>query len=294
MACVAQLGFMTLLLTSFLSNQSSQRELEIWQEFVAMLKSGEVTEQKVRPYPELTSMKDTLSKFLEQLREADFQTPPEVHRVGEHVHYLTPLGDTTFCFTFLIEADKWYFRHLEKISIRLDKLAPLPTSDFPDLPEGTKAWQREEGYWTEQVRLFRFLTEKLGRDAAFDWVRRGIAKGEGYLLAAKTWVPFYPPQEAFILYLCWEQANLVGNQPNTPTKNRVTLEKLNKGESIVRMKLMYFDLYRTTGHLRHQISFEDYKQIFETVWQERAKKAGWKLTIIYEDEECVFYFNRRT
>jgi len=293
MKCVAQLWFISFLLTSSLSSPGSQRDLEMWQEFVALLKSGEMTADKVRPHPEMTSMTETLLQFLEMLKKADFQTSPEIYRVGENVHYLTLIGDKTFCFTFLIEADQWYFRHLENITIRLDKLAPLPTSEFSDLPEGTKAWQREEGYWTEQVHLFNFLTEKLGRDAALDWIRRGIAKGEGYLLAAKTWVPFYPAEKAFILYLCWEQANLIGNQPNTPTNNHVTLEKLTDDEAIVRMRLMYFDLYKTTAHLKDQISFEDYRRIFETIWKERAVRAGWGLEISYEKEECVFLFSRR-
>jgi len=273
-----------------------QDDLKIWQEFVSTLKKGEITQDKVRPYPEMADLKGTLMGFLKTMQEKaswqEWEATPEIYRVGQNVHYLIPLtfdGEKDeYCFTFLTEGDKWYFRHLETITIRLDKISSFPVSKFPDLPEEKKAWQREEIYWSEQVRLFNLLVEEKGKDFAFGWFK----DGHGYLLAARTWVPFYPPKKAFILYLCWEQANLRGNKP--PRDNYVVLEKLEDNQAFVRMKLMYFDLYKVTGHLKQQISFEDYKKIFETIWQDRAEKAGWKLDISYKGDECVFNFKKKT
>jgi hypothetical protein len=114
-----------------------------------------------------------------------------------------------------------------------------------------------------------------------------LLDGAGYALAAKTWVPFFPSHRAFMLYLCWEQSRL--------RENQVILEKLTDQEAIVKLKTHFFFLYKRTGHLKEQIPFEDYRRIFETIWQDRATNAGWNLKITYEDPEClkcVFHFTK--
>jgi len=72
------------------------------------------------------------------------------------------------------------------------------------------------------------------------------------------------------------------------------LEKLEEREALVKIESIYFSLYRRTAHLKHQISFEDYRKIFETIWYDRAKRAGWNLKIEYrlEDDECKLHFSR--
>jgi len=32
--------------------------------------------------------------------------------------------------------------------------------------------------------------------------------------------------------------------------------------------------------------------LFETIWQDRAEKAGWTLNIEYDGEECIFSFKK--
>jgi len=261
-------------------------DMTIWKEFVTLLKKGDITQDKIRPYDEL--FREPLLEFLQIIKEhaiwEDFEAEPEIHRVSNQVHYLIPLTlngqKGTYCFTLLVKGEEWYFQHIEAITIRLDKISSFPTSTFPDLPEKQKAYIREEIRASERVRLFNLLVREKGKDFAFNWFRDGA----GYFLAAKVWVPFVPPSKAFILYLCWEQANLRGNN--------VILEKLDDNEAIVRMKLKYLELYKEAAHLKQQISFEDYRQIFETIWQDRASKAGWNLQIAYEQGECLFHFKR--
>ena len=267
----------------------SYDDLRVWREFVEALKKGQVTADKVRPYPEMAPLKETLMGFLSTMREKavwqELEVTPECYKVGNHLHCLVPLSfdgeKVTYCFTFLVEPENWYFRHLEGITMRLDKIATLPTSEFPDIPEQNKVWLRQEGYWSEQVRLFNFLVKEKGKDFAFSW----FADGRGYLLAAKAQVPFLPPEKAFVLYLCWEQAKL--------NASSITLEKLDDRQAIVRMKPVYFQLYEKTGHLKEQISFADYRKIFETMWQDRANKAGWDLNMSYEDGQYTFRLIRQ-
>jgi hypothetical protein len=291
------LAFITgvlIVVSAGLSALSADRlsDLSIWKEFVAALKKGEITPDRLRPYYE--EFRSPLLGYLKEIREkvtwVEMEAEPEVHRVGNQVHFLIPLSfegqRVTYVFSFVSEPNAWYFQHLETVNIRLDKTGTLPTSTFPDVPEETKAHIREEAHWSREVRVFNLLAKDKGKDFAFDFFRDGA----GYFLAARVWVPFVEPSRAFILYLCWEQANLIGNE--------VILEKLEDREATARMRTHFFHLYKVTGHLSQQISFEDYRRIFETMWLDRARAAGWELRIEYIDKdyqgsEFVFYFTRK-
>ena len=269
-----------------------QSDLSIWKEFVAAMKKGEITPDKLRPYYE--EFRAPLMGYLKEIRDkadwAEWEAEPEVHRVGDQVHFLIPLSfegpSVTYVFSFLSEPGTWYFQHLEAINIRMDKVGALPTSTFPDVPEETKAHIREETHWSREVRVFNLLAQEKGKDFVFDFFK----DGNGYFLAARVWVPFVEPSRAFILYLCWEQGNLIGNE--------VILEKLEEGKAVVRMRTYFFRLFKVAAHLSQQISFEDYRTIFETIWLDRARAAGWELRIEYIDRdypaaECVLNFTRR-
>jgi len=269
-----------------------QGDISIWKEFVAALKAGEITADRLRPYYE--ELRPALLGYLKEIRErvdwSEMEAEPEVHRVGAQVHFLVPLTfegpRVTYVFSFLTDKAGWYFQHLEAITIRMDKLGPLPASTFPDVPEETKAYIREENHWSREVRVFNTLAQAKGREFAFDFFRDGA----GYFLAARVWVPFVEPSRAFILYLCWEQANLTGNE--------VSLETLEDRQAVVTLQTTFFRLYKVSAHLSQQISFEDYRRIFETIWQDRARAAGWDLRIEYVDKdypagECLLRFSKR-
>jgi len=268
---------------------SQQDNLKVWKEFVLLFKNNELSQEHIRPHQEFPreQLMEMLNRFRKSVSWEEMEREPEVIRYDNQLNFLVPLtttegGKYTYCFSFILEGDKWYFQHLEGIFIRLDKVATLPTSEFPDLPEDRKAWMREEFYWSKMVWIFNTITKNSGKESAFNIFPDGF----GYFLAAKAWVPFVPPSKAFILYLCWEQANLRGNV--------VTLEKLEDKEALVKIKSTYFALYRRTAHLKHQISFEDYRKIFEKIWYDRAKRAGWNIKIEYnlEADDCKFHFTR--
>lgn len=213
---------------------------------------------------------------------------PEIIPVGNLVHFVVklrigPETTTERSLSFIKEGGRWYFGHMENIMIRLDKIPPPPTSEFPTLPEDTLTWQRNEILWSDLVRIYLTTAKKNGKDFAL-----GLFKtGDGYFVAATSWVPFVPPARAFILYLCWAESRLYGNL--------VTLEKLTDKEAVVEMQTHYFFLYKRSSHMRQWLPFEDYRTIFETIWQDRAASAGWKLEIEYKDPEClqvVFRFTK--
>ncbi|MCK5372404.1 MAG: hypothetical protein KAQ62_27770 [Cyclobacteriaceae bacterium] len=265
-----------------------QNDTLVWKEFVISLKEGQITREKIRPYFE--SLTDPILQFLYTFREEavweEWDNPSEIHRINEKVHFLIPLcwgsdNCNNFCFSFITENNDWYFHHMENVNIRLDTINSFPTSDFTKLPDETLHWIRAEYNWTLIVRIYNFLKEEKGTDFALDWLNDGI----GYYLAAKVWVPFIEPEKAFILYACFDLSVVRGNE--------ISLQKLDDNEAIITWKPNYLALYEVSGHIRTQISIEEYKRIFEKIWHERANAAGWILEIDYlNDQECKFFFKK--
>lgn len=269
-----------------------QDDLRIWKEFITTLQSGEMTIDKIRPYQQLgDKYKPILLGYLDSVRTQaapeDWIAEPEVIKIDNRTQYIIPWTTrnqkVSYCFSFITEGSQWYFQHLEAIFIRLDKIPELPTSKFPDVTEDRKSWAREEIYWSFVIiNVYLPTAKEKGKEYALSMLK----DGGGYFVGARTWVPFSSPHKAFILYLCWEQANLRGND--------VTLVKLEDDEAIVRLNTYFFALYSIASHLKPRISLEDYKQIFETIWQDRASNAGWNLDIQYSPEyEVTFHFTKK-
>ena len=276
-------------------------DLQIWQSFREALRSGRMADPEryrtLRP-----ELRQPMMGFLEQIRKTikweDGGPKPEVFHVGNQIHYIVPLtfqsgGSTstsTLCFTLVTEGGQWYFEHLEDIFIRLDKIGEPPVSSFPDLPEEQKAWMRDEFQGTKDIQLFTYLSEEKGKEFALNWFK----DGPGYAIQAQTWVPFVPLDRAFILYLCWDLSNLSRSSASSVfRKEPVVLEKLSDQEARVRFTPRAFALYDQTAQFKQRISIDDYRRLFETVWLDRAQKAGWDLHISYEKGECVFHFVRQ-
>jgi hypothetical protein len=264
----------------------SNEEQQAWAEFVRVLENGPYPAQDIRPYEE--SLREPMAGFLGQMRvKADWREwhkRPRVFRVAEQAHFIIPLTfdgqRARYCFSFTREGQRWHFQHLEAITLPFDQLGDLPVSEFPDLTEPEKARIREELEVSHDVRIFNTLASSGDTSAALDWFK----DGHGYALAARAWIPYFPASQAFVLYACWEQANLRGNT--------VVLERLDADTAVVKIGVGYFRLYRNAAHLRQQISPARYRELYETRWQNRAMAAGWDLHLSCVADECTFRFTK--
>jgi hypothetical protein len=294
MICRMLITSILFLLSTFNYNLTyGQDDLQVWREFINLIKNNKMTVDRIRPHKELgDKIKPTLLGYLDIMRTQaapeDWAVEPEIVRIENRIHYIIPWTTNnqkvTYCLSFIMEDSKWYFRHMETIFVRLDKITKLPASTFPDVSEAQKAFVREEIYWSNLIINFYLpISKEKGKEYALNMLK----DGGGYFVGAKTWVPFSSPHKAFILYMCWEQANLRGNH--------VTLQHLDDKKAIVSMETHFFALYSITSNLKPSISFDDYKQIFETMWQDRALNAGWNLDIEYnKDYKVTFHFKRKS
>ena len=272
------------------TSAQSREDLAIWKEFVRLLRSDTFPLDRIHP-DDLRPPESRLARLKDFVKETDWaewETAPEVVRRGGLVSFIATLGKSRnspwkYVFCFVVQDGRWSFRFTEGIFIRLDQIGDLPAdaAGFPDLPEERKQWMRQEIYWSKMVELYNEMTRLKGTEYALGLLRDGA----GYALAATTWIPFFPTARAFILYLCWEQAKLQGN--------KVTLEKLDDNEAVVRFDdHQYFALYMQASHLKEQIVLGDYIGIFEAIWQDRARAAGWGLQIDGQGRRIYLRFSR--
>jgi hypothetical protein len=83
-------------------------------------------------------------------------------------------------FNFIVENSRWFYRFLEGVFIPLDQVLTLPAdaSGFPDLPQSTKDWIRQEA-----SPAFQFPDAGKGKgcrlpvDRNRPWERRWLCPG---------------------------------------------------------------------------------------------------------------------
>lgn len=161
-------------------------------------------------------------------------------------------------------------RQLEGIMLDVPArpVMPYDARELPRLAAETEHWMRGELEMTERVRLFRYLTQEESREFALRW----FADGAGYLLAARSWLPYLASGPAFLWYAAWSETHLRGNP--------VVVHRGGPDGGLLEMTdPLHWRLYRATGHLRQQISEADYEAVFEAVWEDRALHAGYGLSV---------------
>lgn len=259
---------------------------EIWESFLRKCARNDWTEQDIHPL--LPGSERSLLLVIKQFSVAlnvcrDKLTLQNTIQRDNTVHFFFDLGPetSTFCISVVIENDRWYFQHLEAITIDFSAPPSLPcsTEDLPNLPEQTISWIREEGDMTERVRLYNFLVQEKSREFALNWLKDGV----GFFLAARAWIPYLEPRVAFLWYAAWSEARL--------HMNAVVVVKADADGGLIHLTdPLHWCLYRQTSHLKEQISPADYEAMFEAVWQDRAEKAGWRLQIVHAGDSIKLQF----
>jgi hypothetical protein len=114
---------------------------------------------------------------------------------------------------------------------------------------------------------------------------RWFRDGEGFRLNVEAWLPYLTLRKAFVLFVAWREERYWGQ--------RTVIEEL--AEDRARLVLREHEemlLYGIAGHLPTRISLAEYREVFEDLWQDRARAAGWHLELEYAGGDTVFHFSR--
>ena len=128
--------------------------------------------------------------------------------------------------------------------------------------------------WDEfrkKVYFYLRLKEEKGKEEALSWFR----DGEGYKLNVEAWMPYLSLRKSFVAFAAWVENRYWGQE--------VVTEALSEAHSAVLFKdHELLALYDVTGHLRPRISLEEYKELFEDQWRDRARWTGWTARFTYD------------
>jgi hypothetical protein len=118
-----------------------------------------------------------------------------------------------------------------------------------------------------------------GVDEALSWFKDGA----GEFLCAKSWVPYYKDPKAFIAFSAWIE--------NRINKENISINEFPDSKCQLRfIGHLWFKVYNIASHIKTQISFDEYKMLFEYIWQDRATNAGWDISFQYIGEDTILSF----
>ena len=124
---------------------------------------------------------------------------------------------------------------------------------------------------TEKVYFYLRLKEEKGKEEALTWFRNG----QGYKLNVEAWMPYFTLRKSFVVFAAWVENRYWGQ--------KMVIEALSDARSVLVFKdHEMLRLYDVAGHLRPKISLEEYKELFEDQWRDRARWAGWDVQFAYD------------
>ena len=214
-------------------------------------------------------------------RRLRFITAPAIfYELDMKVVVMLTLPDDKYRFDFLFDGSSYKLAFMECITLPVNDIKTLPYSDFSPLPEKENELRREKEI-SKTVWFYLKFKELLGKEEAL----KIFADGKGESIGARSWVPFYEDRLAFIVYTAWTEARLYNED--------VILEELLGNYSIIRLRNhIWRRMYNMTGHLRTMLSFEEYMELFEYIWTDRANKNGWNICFKYEDYDTVLTYTK--
>ena len=252
---------------------------QIWEEFKIKLQNDSFSSDDFNE-----ELCDIYTSFLSgenrKFRRDEFYNAAAQFREGEQKHIVfLACSDGTYRLDFIENAGKWQLLFIEGITIPVEKIDYLPFNDFTPLKEYDENWIREERRISLMINWYNFIKNTSGIDEALEHFRYG----SGEFLAAKSWVPFFSDKKAFIVYISWWDNRIYGEN--------VSIEKFSDDECLIKyVEPIWFKMYNVAGHLKLQIPFDEYKQLYEYIWQDRVKCSGWNISFTYENNDIILRF----
>ena len=248
----------------------------IWSEFTEKLRSDSLDENDFAD-----DMKPFLSGDAAKSRCEKFMNSPARMIDGEYKKIvILSCPDDEYRFDFLVNNGKWQLCFIEGITLPVSDINSFPYNSFSALPE-KEAWINAERNISKIVYFFCKLKDAFGFDEALPWFNDGA----GEFLCAKSWVPFYEGARAFIMYCCWIENRINGEN--------VSIDIFSDVKCVICFTdHLWFKVYHAAGHIKTQLPLEEYKCLFEHIWRDRAVNSGWNVDFEYDGNDTVLSFYR--
>ncbi|MDR0288123.1 MAG: hypothetical protein LBI03_10540, partial [Clostridiales bacterium] len=120
----------------------------------------------------------------------------------------------------------------------------------------------------------------IGKQDALNWFK----DGEGERTGVPSWMPYFTKRKAFIAYTAWIQNRLYGEDVYITKFSEEYSELLFKNSS-------WLFLYKVAVHLKQMISRDEYIELFETIWKDRALWNEYNANFSYENEDILISFS---
>lgn len=253
---------------------------EIWHEFSIKLNNDTYKETDFH-----LDMRSFLLSFLtgkqSELRRKKFSSSPaEFFECETKKCVILHCPDDDYRFDFKEQNGAWQLCFIEGITLPVDKVFPIPYENFIPLPE-QESWIRAEREISKTVHFYCRLKELYGIVEALSWFNDGA----GEFLCAKSWVPFYNGSKAFVIFSAWIEARIHGED--------ISVDVFTDTECRLRFKgHLWFKVYHGAGHIKTQLTLNEYTGLFKHIWMDRAYNAGWKIDFKYLNEDTILIFSK--
>jgi len=211
-------------------------------------------------------------------RIADCENPIFEQGEDKYIFHI-PLDDGwEVRLDFICENDKYKLADLDGYTLPLKKVDQLPFNDYIPLPE-RESIMRQEYAITRTVDYYARLKEIIGKQEALNWFK----DGKGEKTGVPAWMPYFTKRKAFIAYTAWMQNRIYGEDIYITKFSEEHSELLFKNSS-------WLFLYKVAGHLKHMIPYDEYIELFETIWKDRALWNEYNASFSYDGEDIRISF----
>lgn len=245
---------------------------DIWETFQAKLKCDTLT---------ASDFTAEMGKFLQPLlcgersalrRQKFLDSSYDIYERSGKISVISHCADDDYRFDFLLDGTAWRLAFIECITLPISDIDALPYTKFIPL-EGKEFHIRREKEISRLVYFYLKFKELVGKENALALLH----DGDGEFICARSWVPFYEDSLSYIAYSAWYESRIHG-------ENVVIKEFRPEKCEVMIYDHIWKSMYFTAGHLKSMIGYAEYMELFEAIWKDRAKSAGWEIAFGYTDE----------
>jgi|AGTN01.2.fsa_nt_gi hypothetical protein len=249
----------------------------VWTAFCEKLQAGTLSDNDFTEEAKGLSFWLTGDRSI-HARQKFRSVPVEFYDMEGKASVMLKCEDDDYRFDFVPYGESFRLAFMECITLPVFDIKRLPYSDFIPLPDKENELRREKEISRTVWNYLKFK-ELLSKEEAI----KIFIDGKGESIGARSWVPFYSDSLAYIAYAAWIENRLYGEE--------TVLEEFTESRCVIRLKKHFWRrLYFMSGHLKTQINYDEYMELFQAIWSDRAKENGWKINFIYDNDDTVMIY----